>query len=124
MTHDLSSLYERIPAFTCIKGCSDCCGLVPWSPEEFAKVADRVPAGVTLLDMNGCVVPQRGTSGTCPFFDHGCTVYADRPFLCRLFGTAPEPRLTCPHGCHPEKQLTVEKAKWMTMRYQRETQSR
>lgn len=116
---DLARLYAAIPSFTCIKGCGDCCGLVPWSQEEWAKVADRAPGGVTLRRMNNQVVPQRGTSDHCPFFDHGCTVYDDRPFMCRLFGTARDWRLTCPHGCKPEPLLSKQKTDWLTMRYQR-----
>ncbi|GAB7129184.1 hypothetical protein JCM19000A_36920 [Silvimonas sp. JCM 19000] len=29
----------------------------------------------------------------------GCTVYAERPLICRLFGTVPS--LPCPHGLGP-----------------------
>lgn len=37
----LAALYRRIPAFECIPGCHDCCGVVPFAPAEWATVADR-----------------------------------------------------------------------------------
>lgn len=113
--------YRKIPSFTCIKGCGDCCGIVPWAPEEFARVRDRLPPGTELLEADGCIHPIRPDSATCPFFDHGCTVYDDRPFMCRLFGTARDWRLTCPHGRQPRKMLTMQKARDLTDRYRRET---
>ena len=37
---------------------------------------------------------------SCPHLgDNGCQVYAERPLICRLFGTTP--RLACPHGLRP-----------------------
>ena len=36
----------------------------------------------------------------CPHLGKtGCQVYAERPLICRLFGTTP--RLVCPHGKRP-----------------------
>jgi uncharacterized protein len=116
----MNSIYRQIPGFRCVTGCGDCCGLVPWAAEEWARVADRAPAGVELLDFMDCVIPARPGSSVCPFFDHGCTVYDDRPFMCRLFGTAPDARLTCPHGKRPTHQLTVENAARLKERYRRE----
>lgn len=111
MTDALRRLYDKIPTFKCRTGCGDCCGLVPWSPEEFAKVAARLPADATAQPfVDGTVIPMRDGSTKCPFFDHGCTVYEDRPFMCRLFGTARDARLTCRHGCQPGHMLTKAKA--------------
>jgi hypothetical protein len=40
-----------------------------------------------------------------PLLDAGrCTVYADRPLICRLFGAVED--LRCPFGCLPERLLT------------------
>ena len=40
----------------------------------------------------------------CPHLgDGGCAVYAERPVICRLFGTTS--RLACPHGRRPEQML-------------------
>jgi hypothetical protein len=117
----LERLYQKIPTFTCRPGCGDCCGIVPFSPEEFARVRDRLPVGSEVLEADGNSYPVRSGSATCAFFDRGCTVYADRPFMCRLFGTARDARLKCPHGCQPQKILTKEKARALTDSYRRQT---
>ncbi len=40
----------------------------------------------------------------CPHLaDTGCQVYAERPLICRLFGTTP--RLACPNGKRPEVMI-------------------
>lgn len=40
----------------------------------------------------------------CPHLgSNGCQVYADRPLICRLFGTTP--RLACPNGKRPEVMI-------------------
>jgi len=37
---------------------------------------------------------------SCPHLgEEGCQAYAERPLICRLFGTTP--RLACPNGKHP-----------------------
>lgn len=119
MSESLQRLYDKIPTFKCRPGCGDCCGLVPWSPDEWAKVADRLPADATTMPFGATmVIPFRTGSVKCPFFDAGCTVYEDRPFMCRLFGTARDARLTCPHGCQPKHILTMEKAYALKTRYQ------
>ena len=41
---------------------------------------------------------------SCPHLgDQGCQVYAERPLICRLFGTTP--RLVCPNGKRPEAMI-------------------
>ena len=41
---------------------------------------------------------------SCPHLgDKGCEVYAERPLICRLFGTTP--RLACPNGKRPEVMI-------------------
>jgi uncharacterized protein len=37
---------------------------------------------------------------SCPHLgDQGCKVYAERPLICRIFGTTPQ--LACPNGRRP-----------------------
>jgi len=41
---------------------------------------------------------------SCPHLgEHGCQAYADRPLICRLFGTTP--RLACPNGKQPDVMI-------------------
>lgn len=40
----------------------------------------------------------------CPHLgENGCQVYAERPLICRLFGTTPG--LACPNGQRPEAMI-------------------
>ncbi|HJW81759.1 MAG TPA: YkgJ family cysteine cluster protein [Acidiferrobacterales bacterium] len=84
------SLREQIPSFECQPGCHDCCGPVTTSTEEMARLPVKSDAEhATALAELSC--PHLG--------EHGCQVYAERPLICRLFGTTP--RLACPNGRRP-----------------------
>lgn len=86
----------RIPAFECVPGCHDCCGPVTTSTEEMARLPVKSEAEHAAALANlGC--PHLGATG--------CQVYAERPLICRLFGTTP--RLACPRGRRPEKMIDV-----------------
>lgn len=86
----LDALRQRIPSFTCIVGCHDCCGPVTASSEEMARLPVKTEAEheAALAELS------------CPHLGaHGCEVYGERPLICRLFGTTP--RLACPNGMRP-----------------------
>ncbi|MBD8475538.1 YkgJ family cysteine cluster protein [Pseudomonas sp. CFBP 8770] len=93
-SHKLRFLREQIPSFECVPGCHDCCGPVTTSSGEMArlprKTAAEQEAAMARLD---CVHlgPQ------------GCTVYEERPLICRLFGTTPT--LPCPNGRRPTELI-------------------
>lgn len=85
---------NRIPAFACQPQCHDCCGPVTTSSEEMSRlpVISAAAHAAALADLS------------CPHLgSNGCQVYAERPLICRLFGTTP--RLACPNGKRPEKML-------------------
>ncbi|MEW9899059.1 YkgJ family cysteine cluster protein [Chitinivorax sp. PXF-14] len=87
----------RIPDFECVPGCHDCCGPVTTSTVEMARLPVKTEAehAAALAALN------------CPHLGEcGCTVYAERPLICRLFGTTP--RLPCPHGRRPEHYVDAE----------------
>jgi hypothetical protein len=50
--------------------------------------------------------------------EHGCEVYAERPLICRLFGTTP--RLACPNGKRPAVMIDP-KLERQIMRFFKET---
>lgn len=86
----LEELRQRIPSFTCIVGCHDCCGPVTASSEEMARLPVKSEAehDAALAELS------------CPHLGkQGCAVYHERPLICRLFGTTP--RLLCPNGMRP-----------------------
>jgi hypothetical protein len=97
----LDSFYSQIPSFKCKPGCTDCCGPVPFSKEEWNRVADK----------------RKATSIDCPYANQGCDIYANRPLICRMFGAGDHPLLACPHGCGPEKKLSASECKKMIHQY-------
>jgi Fe-S-cluster containining protein len=96
----IDALRQRIPTFTCIVGCHDCCGPVTASSEEVSRLPSKTPAQHdAALAKFDCVYLGR----------HGCEVYAERPLICRLFGTTP--RLRCPNGQRPVYMVDEETEK-------------
>ncbi|MBI5040246.1 MAG: YkgJ family cysteine cluster protein [Gammaproteobacteria bacterium] len=90
----LHFLRRHIPTFECVPGCHDCCGPVTASSEEMARLPVKSDAAhaAALAELS------------CPHLgDKGCQVYAERPLICRLFGTTP--RLVCPNGQRPEAMI-------------------
>ncbi len=86
----LRFLRRQIPVFDCEPGCHDCCGPVTASSEEIAVLPSKSDAehAASLADWS------------CPYLGvEGCQVYAERPLICRLFGTTP--RLACPRDKRP-----------------------
>jgi uncharacterized protein len=98
---ELQKLYEQIPNFKCKPGCTACCGLVPWSDEEWERLDDKRPT----------------YDYTCPYASQaGCLVYAKRPLTCRLFGVVDHFLMHCPHGT-AERLLTPAQSKKMLKGY-------
>jgi hypothetical protein len=64
-------LRRRVPKIHgCPKGCSRCCGPVPFALPEWSRVPHR-----------------KATRTTCPYVENDrCAIYESRPITCRLFG--------------------------------------
>lgn len=97
-----------IPTMLCKTGCNDCCGIVPFSKKEKEKVQVRADMqGVSWEPFHEAFLPSKGEDTlTCVFWRDGCSIYEDRPMICKLFGAVDTPRLTCPHGCGPDKKIS------------------
>lgn len=55
-------------------------------------------------------------TGPCVFIGQsGCTVYAERPVMCRLYGATVS--LQCPFGRKPEKMLSAREASNLIKEY-------
>ncbi len=94
---DLVELRSKVPVMECAPGCHDCCGPVPVAPEE----ASRLPRQL--------LKPPKEDLLSCRFLDSkGCTVYDERPMMCRLFGASVERMLRCPRGLKPARMLSLE----------------
>lgn len=93
----LHQIYRRIPDAGCKGLCASSCtvlGMSVGEAEQLKKVTGRMPS-VT-------------KNGKCSYLeDERCTVYEDRPAICRLFGAVNSPQLKCGFGCvDPQKELS------------------
>jgi hypothetical protein len=104
---NLNKIYKRIPKFKCQPGCSACCGPVPLCTKEAAVLKEIFkdnPDKSILEGLNSFITPI-DSKANCKFSSaNGCTVYENRPYMCRLFGTTET--LVCPLGCKPGTYLT------------------
>ncbi|AMO69715.1 hypothetical protein DOK_15539 [gamma proteobacterium BDW918] len=93
----IARLRERIPSFECVSGCHDCCGPVTTSSEEMSRLPVKTDAEhEAALSELSCV----------HLGPKGCTVYGERPLICRLFGTTP--RMPCPNDRRPVEMVDPE----------------
>ena len=106
---ELDALYREVPAMQgCRPGCTACCGPIAFSRTEWARVQDKKPAiGVD-----------------CPYALKGrCSIYAQRPFICRIFGASRPTHIhmgvnmTCPKGCGPKKFMADRVVDALMRRY-------
>jgi len=103
----LEDLRRMIPSFTCIPGCTICCGPVPFSKIERKAVKGK----------------KRGsTEGLACAYEckEGCSIYEHRPIICRLFGTVNDPSIQCKYGFMPETVLSKVQADRIMEIYMRE----
>jgi len=101
----------------CIPGCTACCGVIPWSIDEW-KAVENHPGlfGVETIALipGKSVIPARdGKPLTkCPFATSaGCSVHDKRPAICRLYGNVD--RMRCPKdgGYRPERMMSDREAR-------------
>lgn len=101
----LADIYARIPDVHCKGLCQESCGPIAMSNDEDRRLRAR---GVTIPPMADAVESiERGADYWCPALKDGrCSVYDDRPTICRLWGATTS--MPCPHGCTPENALSQE----------------
>lgn len=90
---DLADLYGSLPTVECRKLCQASCRDMP------VVVAERDRLSLPLV-MDEC--PKLTADGAC-------SVYDDRPLMCRLWGVVENMR--CPHGCEPSRVLSLAEAR-------------
>lgn len=86
---EVRALWGMVPSVGCRGLCVEACGPVGMSNEEEA-----------ILERRGVEVGFDRETLTCDQLKFGrCSIYEDRPLVCRLWGAVPEMR--CPFGCEP-----------------------
>ena len=103
----MSDVYRLIPPVACRGLCVESCGPISMSKRE-EKVMQR--RGVKVPPLAEAVAAvERGEDYYCPALaDSRCSVYEDRPTICRLWGATESMR--CPHGCTPDDALSQEES--------------
>ena len=89
----IQALRELIPPLDCAR-CGGCCGPgIPWTGWELDQLA---------TEHQRAVVQAHTEAQYCPLLtaENRCSVYDDRPLLCRLMGTVPG--MACREGHTPE----------------------
>jgi len=84
----LDRAYALVPSANCKGLCQESCGPIVPSFAEAARIKER----------HGKVVDFDRKTLRCTLLVNGkCSVYADRPLLCRLFGVVE--KMPCTFGC-------------------------
>jgi Fe-S-cluster containining protein len=92
----LDAAYAQMPTVECKGLCQDGCGSVAMTPLEQQRILTRHGVSLPLVGAFAMNDPD----ARCPaLVDGQCSVYADRPWICRAYGTIED--LTCQHGCKP-----------------------
>lgn len=99
----LADVYRRIPMVECRGLCVDSCGPISMSKAEDARLRELGVAIPPMVDALAAI--DDGMDYYCPALRDGkCSVYEDRPAICRLWGATES--MPCPHGCTPAGALT------------------
>ena len=98
----LAAVYDKIPAIKCAGKCQECCGpIVVTNAERKQMLRHGKPKNPA----------RKADTLTCPSLDVAfgtCSVYVDRPIICRLWGVVAG--MPCPYGCVPERVLSDDEA--------------
>lgn len=108
MTADLDALYATLPALECRGLCGpQVCGPIPMTVLEFERVRHAT-----------LTTPAHRPDGHCRYFGPtGCSVYALRPLICRVYGL--QEAFRCAHGCVPSRWLSDDEARDVTVKVNR-----
>ncbi len=101
---EIDAIYASLPTIECRGECWDSCGSIGMSRLEQHRIATRY----------GKILPlQAAFNGLCPALTMlgRCSIYADRPLICRLFGLTPAMR--CNFGCVPDGGHMAERDSYL-----------
>jgi uncharacterized protein len=94
---EMRHLWDQVPSAECKGLCVEACGPIDMSDVERKYLADK-----------GIIIGHNFITLTCDKLKLGrCTIYEDRPLVCRLFGATPD--MMCRFGCQPT--MTAQQAR-------------
>ena len=111
---EVRALYEQLPTIECKGLCANSCGPIDMTDAERGRLTDL---GVTIpvFTQADAQAWARGERLDCPALvgkgkhpltgdrTGRCSVYEDRPLICRLWGLTES--MPCPHGCRPSRVM-------------------
>lgn len=99
MNPELKALYATLPKIECQRKCNAACGPIGFAPVEIVNIQASGHELPTMVDhlIHGPLTCSALKSG-------GCSIYNQRPGICRLYGLTK--LLRCKHGCEPERWLS------------------
>lgn len=110
---EIRRLYDALPDLDCKGLCWNSCGPIDMSTAERERI---VELGVEIP----VFTEERSRRWAnderlyCPALSFnanegriGCSIYEDRPMICRLWGMS-EGDMSCPHGCVPLRRLSLD----------------
>lgn len=92
----LDALFAQVPEVNCKGLCTRACGPLLMSRAEEQRIIAADGSAPAALPNNQCDKLRNGR----------CTVYADRPLICRLYGAVR--KMQCPHGCRPSRGFLTD----------------
>lgn len=95
----LQAIYDSLPKMACQGKCQQCCGPIGLFPAEIQNLQESNQAIPCIFGDLTCSALRQGQ----------CSIYADRPLICRLWGLTK--RMQCPFGCQPDRWLSDKEAK-------------
>ena len=102
MSNKIKSIYKKIPKIDCQGKCQQSCGIILMSETEKKQLMKKG------IDIPGFKTHPIFGKHTCTKIsdDGKCSIYKDRPAVCRLWGVVLE--MPFPHNCTAEKILTKD----------------
>jgi Fe-S-cluster containining protein len=112
----LRETYAKVPSANCRGLCAASCSTIPVHAIELelleattGRAFETMPVFDPLVYGNAKILGT-GIGQKCPLLVlDRCSVYADRPLICRAFGAVDG--MMCPHGCEPDRVMTGEEMK-------------
>jgi len=96
----LEDIYNLIPDFKCIDGCTECCR--KFGVPSMKQIERR---RILSFTKKHNIKTDKKRELTCPYLEEGkgCRIYPVRPLICRLYGTSPS--YMCIKGIMPLRML-------------------
>lgn len=107
----LQKIYDELPDIDCKGHCHTSCGPIAYGPSEERNIEDE-------HGQKGLPSPEFELTCNQLDSDKRCSIYNERPLLCRLYGLTK--KLRCDYGCKPDEWLSERKARKLMDRVIRE----